>query len=451
MKGNPRSTNLVLKTLQSSSKPPGPLSRLASIFNHPVLTDSESKVLLKEINSSFRNALNESRHPNDIRPPPSIHNAYANKADNHIFKVLTDPRPASPPNVGSLRDLLDPEALVDTGSLLKVHDKSPISIFQNHLLQGTADLPLAVECCKAFIRLQRTSNPYSNQGLRMYQMIYGNSLFFHRNDIPYTPLRPWLTAALLISREPTIPFQWLMQYLESRDHGNFISLLKEIMTAYGKIYNTAASSNQEVKFFVHLLKLREKDYRIRISEHPPIKASMHIDWGVIIKLNALMHNYKDEPLLEPVVRKLYRGKDDEAKRMLAESMHLWDTHRSLFGVEVLVEKGDILGAADYLINLPDRERIDALSSNVVLGLLLARKLKEEQEEKVLADRVMETAERSLRQLMGPGGFPSTVLSISNKVLLKWDDWKSSDLKIHRYVSKELEKLERKVRDSEEFA
>ncbi|KAK6331679.1 hypothetical protein TWF718_002225 [Orbilia javanica] len=453
MKGAPRSTKLFLKTLQSQPKPAGPFAKLASVFNHPVLTDSESRILLNEVNSSFRNALKESRHPDDIRPPPSIHNAYANKADNHIYQVVTDPRPASPPNISNLRNLLGSEALVDTNHSLQRHERSPITIFQNHLLQGTADIDLAVQCCKTYVlnQLKFKSDAESvNDGFRMYKMLRGNSLFLDRQNIPHAPLRGWLAAALLLSRQPSIPFQWLSQSLEVEDFESFRGLLSEVITSYGKIYNTAESPNEHIKFFVHILRARDRDYRLKVSDHPTTKASLHLGFKPLLDLNTSMRSLNKTPppqLLEDMAQKLYRRSDDEGKRILAESIHLWDRQQSAFGVEVLIESGNLIGAADYLASFsPNKPSLEPWQ-HIVLGLLLARQLKRTREETGLLDQVMATVVGSLRRMIGRGEDAPTGLSLPENILSQWKQYTGRELDNDTYLTLELEYLEKMIRDS----
>lgn len=453
MKGAPRSTNLFFKNLQLQPKPSGPLARLSSVFNHPVLTDSESRILLNEVNSSFRNALKESRHPDDIRPPPSIHNAYANKADNHIYQVLTDPRPASPPNIGSLRNLLGSEALVDTSYQLERHERSPITIFQNHLLQGTADVDLAVQCCKTYVLNRLKSGPGEinpNEGVRMYKMMRGNSLFLDRLNIPHVPLRGWLTAALLLSQHPSIPFQWLSQFLEVSNFGSFRGVLSEIMTSYGKIYNTPESPNEDVKFFVHILRAKDREYRLSVSGHPTTKSNLHLGLRPLLDLHTSIQSLNQTlppQLFEDIAQKLYRRTDDKGKQMLAESIDLWNGQQSAFGVEVLIETGYLVGAADYLVNFhPNRPPLE-LWQHIVLGLLLARQLKQMQEESGKLDRVMAIVVGSLRRMIwsdddsAPRG-----LSLPKMIVSKWKRYKG-EMDNDTYLTLELEYLEKRIRDS----
>ncbi|KAF3080154.1 hypothetical protein TWF102_002464 [Orbilia oligospora] len=462
MKGTSRSSKLFLKSLQVQSKPLGPFAKLASVFNHPVLTDSESKVFLNEVNSSFRNALKESRHPDDIRPPPSIHNAYANKADNHIYQVLTDPRPTSPPHVGNLRNLLDSEALVDTRNRLEKHECSPITTFQNHLLQGTADLNLATECCKEYVLNQLKSKPdqvYGNEGFRMCNMIRGNSLFLDRFGIPHPPLRGWLIASLLISRRPLIPFQWLVASLEASHIRTFQSVLSEIMTSYGKLYNTPESPNEDVKFFVHMLRAKNKDYRMRVSEHPTTKTSVVLKVIPLLNIHVSMQNLNkslptSEPqlqLFEVMAEKLYRKKDDEGKRMLAESMGLWNTIQSPFGMEVLIESGDFAGAAEYLSNFPRSGPPIELWQLISVGLLLVRQLKHMHGESGLLDRV----KGLLQLILGHVDDTTSVendsesmdLSFPETIMLKWNQYKGNELRYDRHIRLELDYLNERIRNS----
>ncbi|KAK6497633.1 hypothetical protein TWF481_012038 [Arthrobotrys musiformis] len=459
MKGAPRSTKHILKSLQSQSKPSGPLASLGSIFNHPVLTDSESRVLLNEVNASFRNALRESRHPDDVRPPPSIHNAYANKADNHIYHIVADPQPVSPAKTGSLRDLLSSEALVDTSDDLKIHERSPITIFQNHLLQGTANLDLAIQCCKTFVLNQIKSVPYpgsENEGLRMYNMIRGNSFFVLPSGVPHMPLRGWLAAALLLSHKPSIPFTWVSPFLNIYDVGAFRGILSEIITSYGKIYNTPESPNEDVKFFIHLLKIKDQGYRQRISEHPTTKTSLHLGFKPLLDFNASIDKFEGEPpprLFAGMAQKLYKRTDKEGKQMLADNLSLWDKQRSPFGVEVLIDTGNLIGAAEYLADFHPNRTPVLQWQYVVLGLLLARQLKKMPEESGLLNRVMEIVVSSFRRMTG--GVPKkkedrTDSPLSEEILEKWRQYKGERTHTDPYLKLELEYLDKKIRDSPEL-
>ncbi|KAK6506433.1 hypothetical protein TWF506_011343 [Arthrobotrys conoides] len=458
MKGSSRSSKLFLKSLLTQSKPLGPLGKLSSVFNHPVLTDSESKILLNEVNSSFRNALKESRHPDDIRPPPSIHNAYANKADNLIYQVLTDPRPASPPNIGSLRDLLDSEALVDTPNRLERHECSPITTFQNHLLQGTADIDLAAQCCKEYVfnQLKSKSGYQSNEneGVRMCRMIRGNSIFLDRFEIPRPPLRGWLTAALLLSRRPLVPFQWLVRLLEASHFKAFQSVLSEIMTSYGKIYNTSESPNEDVKFFVHILKAKDPDYKMMVSEHPTTKTSHILKLTPLINLHTSMQTLNTSRprlhLFESMAEKLYRTKNNEGRRMLAESMDLWNTTQSPFGMEVLIGSGDFAGAAEYLENFPRSRPPSELWQHIALGLTLARQLKLLQQESGLLDRVRDLLRLIVEHIDDMTSIEddteSVGSSLSNTIMSKWEQYRGNQMKYGPYVQLELDYLEKRIRD-----
>ncbi|KAK6345936.1 hypothetical protein TWF730_010275 [Orbilia blumenaviensis] len=446
MKGPSRSTKLLLRNLPAQPKPSGPIARLASIFNHPILTDSESKILLNEINSSFRNALKESRHPDDIRPPPSIHNAYANKADNHIFQVVTD-RPASPPLVGNLRDLLSSEELSNE---YEIDNNSPINIFVTHLLQGTADLPLAAECCKQLVLQLKKSDDINsldrNGGLRLHRKIYGNPLFYNKDGTPKVPLRGWLAASMFFSKRPSLPFSWLTEYLEREDYTSFRTLLSEIITSYGKIYNTPESPNENVKLFIHILKARDDSYRHRVSEHPSTLPITRAILPVFTELSTAIRESGDKMvLLTPVAYKLYKKGNNEAKKMIADTLDLWDTQRSPVGAEILIDQGDFLGAAEYLVNHPGKAGSKDLSLGVVVGLMITRKLRDMRGEKALTDRVMETVEDSIQRLLGGSKKPSET-SLSESILSTWKSLRGSGLDNDLALASELQDIEKRVRE-----
>ncbi|KAJ6258736.1 hypothetical protein Dda_6788 [Drechslerella dactyloides] len=334
----------------SQSRPPSRTAapfaiadRLSRAINYPVLTPKESNQLLSEINSSFRKALDESRHPNDIRPPARITNAYANRADHHVSTLLVDK-----PN---LRNLLEPGQLTDPG---------PIALLKQHIEQGTATELLAIDCLKSYISLYMKRRarhpgtpPLDDAGRQIWDKLKNSPLMLGK-PYPDPPLRQWLTPALLLSNKPTIPFTWFAQLVDQQ-RVEAAAMLRDILVSMKKIFG----ADDTVTFFVHFVKLRMPEYRDNNSLHPQLDLTLRLHNPDLTRASlSFQQLYTDSPpLLSKIAESLYSWAGPAGKELLADNIKLWDTPITRSSASMsLSQHGDVNPAVQYFRNLWNANR-----------------------------------------------------------------------------------------------
>ncbi|KAK6338041.1 hypothetical protein TWF696_001512 [Orbilia brochopaga] len=306
--------------------------RLSRAINHPVLTPKESNQLLNEINSSFRKALDESRHPNDVRPPAHVSNLYANRADHHVSTL---------PN---LRTLLERGHLPDHG---------PIATFKQHIDHGTATEALAIDCLKSYISLEmklRKRHPNqqpqdSDGGSQIWHMLK-NSPFMFQKLIPDPPLQRWLTAALLLSTQPTVPFNWLAELLHQKQFDAASRLFKDILMSMKNIFGV----EDTVAFFVHFIKLRLPEYRRDTMLFPQsdLITRFHVRHLRKTAINLTRVGADAPPIIANMAETLYGWAGAGGRELLADHVRLWDQHGSRFGASLSLSRhGDTAPAVRY--------------------------------------------------------------------------------------------------------
>ncbi|KAF3915231.1 hypothetical protein ABW20_dc0109002 [Dactylellina cionopaga] len=386
MKPFRRSTaEVVLNALAPSrslaAKTAGPIQKFANLINAPVLTAKEAKLLLNEINSSFRRTLDQSRPPDDAHPSASIHHTSTNKADDHIYGVLTE-IPASTEKHDDLRGLLPPN----------LRDKDPISSIEYLVTQDGASDSLIASFLKDYVYLESTkpgAGGRRNGGVVVWKILQSRM----PGQVPAAGVRKWLAAALLLSSRPTIPFEWVLRYLEHEKAWDAKSLLREIFTAYGRIYSTS----EAVKLFLHFLKTGDKEYRRKVSQQPTTKAAKLLDMKTLAVVSAALAKQvpNREPLLSAPAMMLYKRGNQEDRKLLAENLDLWDVPQSAWGAEIaILQLGDPLPGVEYLSNIDDTTKFFdeanySLASKVVVGLLVTNKLLELKKQ-TLADNMIQT-------------------------------------------------------------
>ncbi|EPS40211.1 hypothetical protein H072_6006 [Dactylellina haptotyla CBS 200.50] len=368
----PSNSEAVLKAF-STTKRVGPIQRLSNIFTHPVLTDGESKALLNEINSSFRKNLDQARHPNDVRPPPSIQNRYANKADNHVSRVVTEISEQSGKQ-DDLRTLLDSKILIDP---------SPIAVFERHYSERTATPHLAIECLQRYIALelhQRGRGGRHNGGFMLWQLINTDPNFAHDKMPVSKSLKSWLTAALLLSNHAGVPLKWARRLLEGEDYDRATNQFEAIWKSYERIYPEIP--NAGIQLFLHILKFRDPDYRAwpsRFSHSTPV--IYHMRPQDLISLSDALQNVMHKSALETIGKLLYRRADNDGKRLLAEARQLWVQEASSLNAEIeLVHDGNPELVIKHLRSIGGHNHLEGfnpkwtINTLVGVGLLATMKL-----------------------------------------------------------------------------
>ncbi|KAF3912268.1 hypothetical protein AA313_de0202491 [Arthrobotrys entomopaga] len=384
----PSNADIILGVLKRGTRPkPGPFQRLSNFINSPILTEKESRAWLNEVNSSFRTALDEARHQNDIRPPANIQNTYANKADNHVSRILTE-IPTTEKH-DDLRNLLDPKGLVDN---------SPIAIFEKHYAENTANIPLASACLQKYVLDARNKGflVIDDGGFDLWKLIQHDPKFVDDcGPLAASPkqmadmaphegrFRYWLSVALLISSRPTIPFQWVLRRVEHKKYYDAAIMLNVVCSAY-KFANSASISNAGLRLFIHFLNCADPKYR-----------PWTLKWGHQSKM---LHNISPQDLgdlytlisasskgrrmiLQNLGAEFYRSTDEEGKQLLAESFNLWGFPGSAIHAEIaLVHFGDFGPAVDYFLSAGDSS-LDPLfdpgfkpEAIITIGMLAANKL-----------------------------------------------------------------------------
>ncbi|KAK6540368.1 hypothetical protein TWF694_009169 [Orbilia ellipsospora] len=384
----PSNADVILGVLKRGVKPkPGPFQRLSNFINAPVLTEKESRAWLNEINSSFRTALDGARHQNDIRPPASIQNTYANKADNHVSRILTE-IPTSEKHE-DLRNLLDPEGLVDT---------SPIAIFEKHYAENTATVLLASACLQKYV-LDAQKKGFvvtDSGGFDLWKVIQHDPKFVDDcGPIAITGdqigdminqegrFRFWLVVALMISPRPTIPFQWVRSMIEHQRYDAAALTLKLICNAY-EFINSGLRSNTGLKLFIHFLNSGDPKYRAQPSKWVHRTRTINT-----LSLDELRDIYRAvstsrtgrRMVLQNLGAEFYRSADEEGKQRLAESFRLWGFPMSAIHAEIaLVHFGDFGPAVDYFLSSGDSTPSPLLDPGfrpeaiITVGMLAANKL-----------------------------------------------------------------------------
>ncbi|KAF3936351.1 hypothetical protein ABW19_dt0210586 [Dactylella cylindrospora] len=383
MKPPAKSADIVLKALKKV-----PLaSKLQQTVNIPVLTNKESRNLLNAINSSFRKALDDSRHPDDVFPPASINNTYANKADDHVYRVLKATPTTENDKHPDLRTLMDP---------------GTIGLFEQHIWQGTATLDLAVKCLQKYISLE-LQNPRGNHrrdgGLIMLSLLNQQNMI---RGVPEPPLRGWLTAALLLSSKPTYPIGWVLKYLEQKKFADARALIAELFTAYTNIYRSKPL--EAIALFVHILKYKEKSYRRQVSLHPRTKIAGRLEPERLMRLSNL---FEDEAvirsgLLVDTAQMLYNKADVTGRRLIAEALDLWNLEPSAFGGQVALKHfNNPFPGVGYLVSLGMSDSSDialergGIVSNAIMGLQVIKELLRMNQQELAKEATRIVSERLL--------------------------------------------------------